>query len=450
MGQSTEPLASLRACTDWVVSGCKPRSAFRIGTEYERFAIDAGGTMLPYDGAVSIHTLFERLQARGWRPYLEAGRPIALFRDGASISLEPAGQFELSGAPQPSITAMRDEMVAHLAEMKAVAHDLGVALVHAGLHPYETVDGVPKMPKGRYGVMRQWMPTVGTLGLDMMHLTCTVQANLDFETPEEAIELVRLGFLLGPVLIALFANSSRRHGSETGYATFRAHLWTDVDRARCDASRFAYDPAATVQDYVDWALDVPVYFLDVPNPDGSHGYRAMDGKTTFRDFFTHGVDGRRPTLADWELHASTLFPDIRLKRYVEVRQADCVPPEALPALPALCKGLFYDVTARRDALALLRDGDHSLDRAALRELACRSALDGQLGDVDLRQWAGAALALARQGLARLEAEMGPDPAAALALDVLDAIVAGERLPFWRATNLALDGRPSLASLPGGW
>jgi glutamate--cysteine ligase len=447
---SAAPLQSLDECVQWVLSGCKTPDRFRIGSEYERIAVGPDGWPIPYEGPASILALFSGLQARGWRPYSENGRPIALFRDGASISLEPAGQFEMSGAPHRTIAEMRTELADHMAELHSIAEPLGIRLCHVGLNPLQPVADVPKMPKGRYGVMRAYMPTVGTLGLDMMHLTCTVQANLDFSSDSDAMALLRLGFLMGPVTIALFANSPWRHGRDSGWKSFRAHIWTDVDNARCDARRFAYDPHATVADYVNWVLDVPMYFLDAPNPDGSHGYQQLAAPTTFRQFFERGVDGRRPTLDDWELHASTVFPDVRLKRYVEIRQADCVPQNALAALPALCKGLCYDLQARGEALDLLRDGDARVDRPAVREVACRDALDGHIGDVQLRDWARELLAIARRGLNRLALATREDADAATALDVLDAVVTGARPPFWRDVQRKAGDATNLAAFADDW
>lgn len=445
VNETARPMESLQECLDWVLSGQRERSQFRIGSEYERLAIGPDGQPLPYEstpGGASIHTLFDRLCERhGWRPYLEAGRPIALMRGMASISLEPAGQFELSGAPWATITEMRAELAAHLAELRDVGDDLGVRLCSVGLNPLYSVEALPKMPKGRYGVMRDIMPRVGNLGMQMMHLTCTVQANIDFSSEAEAAEMLRAGHLLSPALIALFANSPILEGKDTGYATWRAHVWTDVDNARCDVSRFCFDPDAGVRDYVEWCLDVPMYFLDATNPDGSHGYERLAQPTTFRQFFEHGVGGRRPTLVDWELHVSTVFPDVRLKRYIELRQTDVVPPEALPALPALAKGLLYDVTARKAVLDLMRDGDTRIDRAALRELSCRDALNGQGHGFDLREVAGQVLDLASQGLARLAAESGTDHDAATALEPLRAIVTGDSPPFYEQvrTRLAQGG-----------
>lgn len=452
MAQTARPLESLQECVDWVLSGQRQPGQFKIGTEYERLAVGPEGLRLPYEGQpASIRALLDGLSARhGWKPYLEAGRPIALLRDQASVSLEPAGQFELSGAPLQTVAEMKAELEQNLREIRDVGEPLGIRLAHVGLDPLTKLSDVPHMPKGRYAVMRDIMPRVGTLGLHMMHLTCTVQTNLDFSSAAECAEMLRLGHLLSPALIALFANSPMLEGKDTGYATFRAHLWTDVDTQRCDVSRFAFRQDAGIEDYVQWALDVPLYFLDLPQPDGSHGYRRLAQPLTFRQFFHQGVDGRRPTLDDWELHASTLFPDVRLKRYIELRQADIVPPEALPALPALTKGLFYDPQTRRKALDLLKDGDESIDRAALRDLACKDALAGQGHGFHLRELCGHVLELATEGLERLGQASGTDQDAGQALEPLRAIVAGHDLPFHARVRQKLATGDGLLALADGW
>ena len=429
-------VSSVQDCVDWVLSGARPASAFKIGTEFERFALGPDGQTLPYEGHASIRTILDRMAERfGWTPYLEGGRPIALTRGLASISLEPAGQFELSGAPMATVADMRAELDQHLAELHDVTADLGVQLAHIGFNPLNTVENCPKMPKSRYGIMRRIMPMVGSFGLEMMHLTCTVQTNMDFSSADEAMEMMRLGHLLSPAIIALFANSPIRHGKDTGFATFRAHLWTDVDDARCNVSKFVFDPHATIEDYVLWCWDVPMYFLDITHEDGSHGHQELfDAPMTFRQFFERGFGDRRPTLADWELHASTMFPDVRLKKYLELRQADVVPADALPALPALTKGLFYDAEARRKCLDLLRDGDKTVDRAILRDLACQHALDGVLGQWHLRELSAEILKIARQSLDKQAAASGVDLKAAESLDILDAIVARERPQFWQTVR----------------
>ncbi len=444
-------IESLDQCAHWCRSGARPRDQFRIGTEYERFAIGPDGAPVGYHGHASIKTLLNRLVERhGWLPFVENGNPIALSRGGVSVSLEPAGQFELSGGTQPTIAATQAELEAHQREVQDVAQDLGIRLAWLGFNPHTPVDRAPQMPKDRYKIMRDWMPTVGGHGLHMMHLTCTVQANIDFSSEHECMEMMRAGHLLSPVIIGLFANSPWAEGKPSGYATFRAHLWTDVDNARCDVRKFAFDKSASIADYVQWAVDVPMYFVGIDKPDGSHGYQAMDGKFTFRQFFERGLDGRRATLADWELHVSTLFPDIRLKRWLEIRQADLVPPESIAALPALAKGWLYDVQARGEILDLLRDGDSKIDRAVLREEACRTALGARVGDVHVGQWAKEALAIARRGLQRLAEQSGTDHQAAQSLVALEEIAHGDKPAYWQRAAARLEQGATLADLATPW
>ncbi len=441
------PIESLSECVAWLEDGAKTRDGLLIGTEHECLAFDSAGRKLQYDGAVGIRTLMERLAERfDWQPVYEDGRLVSLLRDAASITLEPAGQFELSGAPVKRVDDMLAELDRHIAELGDVASDLGVRFGHVGLDPLGTVEAAPRMPKARYGIMRARMPRVGGHGLQMMHLTCTVQTNVDFTDGAEAMEMMRLGHLATPAIIALFANSPWRGGRPTGMASTRADIWLDVEAARCLPGAMAFDPAATVADWVDWVADAPMYFRKGVDASGEHVYLEVPWGTTFRDFVHDGVHGVRPTLDDWELHLSTVFPDMRLKRYIEIRGADCVPAPLLPGLPALIKGLFYDVASRRAALQLLQDGDWSVDRAALRAAACKDGLDGRSNEHHVGEQARALLDLARAGLDRLRQEFGEDRAADEGLDRLQAIATGEELPAWQQTAARLQARPSLLSL----
>ena len=438
-------LESLAQCVAWIESGARARSELRIGTEHECLAIDSAGRPLNYEGEVGVRTLLERLaQRHGWRPVHESGKPIALLRDDASITLEPAGQFELSGAPLKSVTAMLAELERHTSELADVADELGVKFCYVGMNPLLRAEQAPRMPKARYDIMRARMPRVGSMGLDMMHLTCTVQVNIDFADGAEAMEMMRLGHLATPAIIALFANSPWLHGKSAAMASHRAHIWTDVEHARCQPGAMAFDPDATVADWVQWAADVPMYFRKSKGEDGEDRYDEVPWGTTFRQYLERGIDNKRPTLADWELHLSTVFPDMRLKRYIEFRAADCVPVALLPALPALTKGLFYDRTSRKAALALLEDG--RVDRAALRAAACQWGLDARLGDHHVGEQARALIALAGAGLGRLATEFGADPAADTALDQLAAIAHGHAEANWRRCDRLLTVRPSLLAL----
>lgn len=443
------PMESFDECVAWFASGARDRASFRVGTEHECLAIDAEGRLLPYEGPVSIRALLEGMAERhGWQPIYESGRPIALRKDDASITLEPAGQFELSGAPLRTITETHREVERHMNALRGVGRGLGVRYVHLGMNPITALEDVPHMPKARYDHMRAWMPKVGAFGLQMMHLTCTVQANLDFADEREAMDMLRLGMLATPAMIALFANSPWRFGRSTGMASVRAHIWTDVDRARCDLGPMGFDPTATVADYACWLADVPLYFVKSRDADGREVYLPGDGVMRFSDFLAHGAHGRRPTLDDWELHVSTVFPDIRLKRYIEVRGADCVPPALLSALPALCRGLLNEPGARAEGLRLLRDGDPRLDRAALRAAACRHGLSGQSQGIRLKKWSQRLIAIAREGTRRLEAEMGADPEAHQALDRLEALARGDVEPLHARAAWRLAAEPTLLAVSG--
>ena len=435
---SNLPINNASDCREWILRGCKPRSEFRVGTEFERLLIAPSSTPLGYEGTPGIKATLEDLQRRlGWAEMLERDNLIGLVGEGASVTLEPAGQFELSGAPLRSITEMRDLLHKHL-QVDAVLSPHGVRPLYVGINPLQRPGDAPRMPKARYDIMRRWMPTVGERGLDMMHLTCTVQANLDFSDPADAMELMRAGFLVTPVLIALFANSPWRYGVDTGMASARADLWLDVDPGRCDLGAIAFDPTATVDDYVQWAFDVPMYFIPHADDAGVTTYRSPERQgATFRDFVLYGDRGRGPTEKDWELHLSTLFPDVRLKRFVELRAADVVPPAWLPAFPALCVSLLTDTTARAQLLDLFRDGDAAVDRAALRDAACQRGLEGTSGGFQLRELAGECLRIARDGAVRRSQTWGVDEAADEGLDRLQALVDGEYEPFYTRQRRAL-------------
>jgi len=450
-GPSPE-VTSVAQCVDWVASGATASARRVVGTEYERLAVGPDGRVLPYDGPVSIRALLERLVARhGWTPVLEAGCPVALTRGAASISLEAAGQLEYSGAPHATVAAMRDELARHRTELADVAADLGVRFAWVGYNPADHRPDTPEMPRERFAVMRRIFPSRGTTGVAMLDFTCAVQVNLDFTDAADCVEMVRLGHLLTPVLIALFANSPLARAAPSAMRSHRASIWPAVDPARCGAPPIVFDRAATLEDLVGWAWDVPMFFLAEARADGAPRYVPLDRPLTFRRYVEAGHGGRRATLADWELHVSTIYTDVRMRRQLELRQCDTVPPEALPALPALAKGLFYDVDARRRCLALLGDGDGRIDRTAWRVAACRDALDATVDGRPLRALARESLALARAGLAAQEraaqATQGPsDPDAGEALAVLEAIVEGDRAPFWASIDARWSAAPGLAGL----
>ncbi|HXV49056.1 MAG TPA: glutamate--cysteine ligase [Candidatus Binatia bacterium] len=316
----------------------KPRSLWRVGTEYEKVGIDRHtGQAIPYFGARGVnHILRELIERFRWEPEEQDGHIIALSRDKAQITLEPGGQIELSGEPCESIHCTYAEFNQHIRELLEVSEPLGVIFLGLGMQPVSRVEQIEWVPKKRYRIMGPYMPKVGKLGQRMMKQTATVQANIDFLDEKDAMAKFRAGMGLAPVLIAMFANSPISDGQLNGYRSFREHIWTDTDRSRQGLLKFAFDPDAGFADYVEYALDVPMYFII-----RHHDYVDMTG-VTFRQFLQYGHNGERATIEDWADHLTTLFPETRIKRYIEVRSVDSQPPDLMPALSALIKGAFYD------------------------------------------------------------------------------------------------------------
>src|SRR5262250_1403892 len=328
---------------DWLAQGVKPKSQFRLGTEHEKFAFTLQGHRpVPYEGPRSIRTLLEGMQhLLGWEPIMEGPNIIGLFdvTGGGAISLEPGGQFELSGAQLENVHQTSSELMAHLAQVREVARPLHIGFLGIGMTPTWTRAEMPKMPKGRYKIMTAYMPKVGTLGLDMMYRTCTVQTNLDFASEADMVAKLRVSLALQPIATAMFANSPFTEGKPNGFLSFRSEIWRDTDADRSGMLPWAFEPGMGFERYVDYALDVPMYFV-------KRGDEYIDvAGLSFRAFFegrNNRLPGERPTLSDWANHLSTIFPEVRLKRYLEMRGADGVPWERLPALPAFWVGLLYD------------------------------------------------------------------------------------------------------------
>jgi len=316
----------------------KAREQWRVGTEYEKVGIDRfTGKAIPYFGARGVDRILRELIDRyGWQPEEQDGNIIALTRDKAQITLEPGGQIELSGEPCESIHCTYGEFSQHIRELLEVAEPLDIVFLGLGMQPVSRVEEIEWVPKKRYRIMGPYMLKVGTLGQRMMKQTATVQANVDFLDEKDAMAKFRTGMGLAPVLIAMFANSPISEGQLNGYRSFREHIWTDTDRSRSGLLKFAFAPDASFGHYVEYALDVPMYFII-----RHHDYIDMTG-LTFRQFLEHGHNGERATLQDWADHLTTLFPETRIKRYIEIRSVDSQPPELMPALSALIKGIFYD------------------------------------------------------------------------------------------------------------
>ena len=394
--QGGGPIESRDQLAAYVASGEKPKSDWRIGTEHEKFGYGRDDLLpLPYDGPRSIHAMLTGLQDRfGWSPVMEQDKLIGLERDGANVSLEPGGQLELSGAPLETIHQTCDEVNHHLAEVKEIADAIGAGFIGLGAAPIWRQDQMPMMPKGRYALMTPYMETVGTLGTQMMYRTCTVQVNLDYGSESDMVQKLRVALALQPVATALFANSPFLDGKPNGMKSWRAHIWQNLDEARTGMLPFAFEDGFGYERWVDYVLDVPMYFV----------YR--DGKyinalgQSFRDFLKGrlpALPGEIPTLSDWADHMTTVFPEARVKKFIEMRGADGGPWRRLCALPALWVGLLYDQTALDAASDLIRGWDAET-REGLRRAAARDALQGQAGGVKLHDLAREVLAIAEHGL----------------------------------------------------
>src|SRR5262245_10142122 len=327
----------------WFAEGCKLKADYRIGTEHEKFAFTVEGHRpVPYEGRRSIHALLEGMQLLlGWEPIMERGNIIGLYdvTGGGAISLEPGGQFELSGAPIETVHQTQAELMAHLAQVREIATPLGIGFLGLGMTPSWSREDIPVMPKGRYKIMTNYMPKVGKYGLDMMYRTCTVQTNLDFSSEADMVKKLRVSLALQPVATAFFANSPFTEGKPNGFLSFRSEIWRDTDNARAGMLPWAFEDGMGFERWVDYALDVPMYFV-------KRGDCYIDvAGSSFRAFFegrNNRLPGERPTLSDWANHLSTIFPEVRLKRYLEMRGADGVQWERLPALAAFWVGLVYD------------------------------------------------------------------------------------------------------------
>ncbi|HEU0045915.1 glutamate--cysteine ligase [Sphingomonas sp.] len=377
--------------------GEKPAERWRIGTEHEKFVYSHADHHAPsYDEPGGIRDLLMALTEFGWTPVLEGGKVIALTGADGSVSLEPAGQFELSGAPLENLHETCAETGRHLDQVKSVGERFDIGFLGLGMWPDKARAELPVMPKGRYDIMRRHMPRVGSLGLDMMLRTCTIQVNLDYASEADMVKKFRVGLALQPLATALFANSPFTEGKPNGMLSFRSHIWSDTDPHRTGMLPFVFEDGFGYERYADYALDVPMYFV---YRDG----RYIDAAgLSFRDFLRGELSvlpGEKPTLDDWTDHLSTAFPEVRLKTFLEMRGADGGPWSRICALPALWVGLLYDQGALDAAWDLVRDWSLE-ERQTLRDSVPRLALDAPLpGGGRLRDIAGAVLDIAHAGLA---------------------------------------------------
>jgi glutamate--cysteine ligase len=391
------PIASRDELVAYIAAGEKPKQDWRIGTEHEKFGFRLDDLRPPtFDGERGIEALLLGLTRFGWEAVEEHGRTIALVKDGASVTLEPAGQFELSGAPLENIHETCREVGAHLFEVKTVADELRLGFLGMGFQPKWRRDEMPWMPKGRYAIMRAYMPKVGGLGLDMMTRTCTVQVNLDYASEADMVRKFRVSLALQPIATALFADSPFTEGRPNGYLSYRSHIWTDTDPDRTGMLDFVFEDGFGYERYVDYLLDVPMYFS---YRDGV--YHDASGQS-FRDFMAGKLPvlpGALPTLRDWSDHMTTAFPEVRLKKYLEMRGADGGPWNRLCALPAFWTGLLYDDTALDAAWDLVKDFTRE-ERHALRDGVPRHALRLPFRGGTLRDLALEALKISAAGLQR--------------------------------------------------
>ena len=376
--------------------GEKPAERWRIGTEHEKFVYRRADHRAPaYDEPGGIRDLLLALTEFGWRPVEENGHVIALAGADGSVSLEPAGQFELSGAPLDNLHETCAETGRHLDQVKAVGERLGLGFLGLGMWPDKTRAALPVMPKGRYDIMRRHMPRVGSLGLDMMLRTCTIQVNLDYASEADMVKKFRVGLALQPLATALFANSPFTEGRPNGMLSFRSHIWSDTDPARTGMLPFVFEDGFGYERYADYALDVPMYFV------AREGRYIDAAGLSFRDFLRGDLSvlpGEKPTLDDWNDHLSTAFPEVRLKTFLEMRGADGGPWNRICALPALWVGLLYDQGALDAAWDLVK-GWSIEERQALRDAVPKLALDAPLpGGGKLRDIAGTVLEIASAGL----------------------------------------------------
>ena len=390
------PIEKRQQLIDYLAAGEKPQDNWRIGTEHEKFGFRHVDLRPPaFEGSAGIDILLRQLAERyGWSIALEGGNPVALTRGMANITLEPAGQLELSGAPLATVHGTAAELEVHLAEVRSIAEPLGIGFLGMGFQPKWARAEMPWMPKGRYKIMREYMPKVGQLGLDMMTRTSTVQVNLDFGSEADMIRKFRVGLALQPIATALFADSPFTDGRPNGFKSFRSHVWTDTDPDRTGMLDFVFEDGFGYERYVDYILDVPMYFS---YQDGRyHDLAGADFKAFVRGELPQ-LPGVKATMRDYADHLTTAFPEVRLKQYLEMRGADSGPADRLLALPALWTGLLYDGGALDAAHELISRFTRE-ERHHLRDGVPRHALDLPFRQGKVRELAREVLAIADSGL----------------------------------------------------
>jgi glutamate--cysteine ligase len=379
----------------WFRDACTPASAWRVGLEHEKFGLlRESGRAIGYGGPRGIERILQLFVERhGWQPVVDGDHVIELSRNTASITLEPGGQLELSGAPKSTVHEICAELQVHLRQAEAIGDELQIDWIGLGAHPTCTADEIELMPKPRYEIMNRYLPTRGKHAVDMMRRTCTIQASFDFSDEADCAEKLRLAMALSPVVAAMFANSPVSAGMHNGYLSERVSYWQDCDPDRCGLFPEVFQESWDFRRHVDRILDTPMFFI-------RRGGKLIDytGRS-FREFIAKGLDGHVATMADFELHLSTLFPEARLKKVIEVRGADAGGPKMLCALPSLWKGILYDAGARKDAWALVGAWSYEERVSVWRDVA-RRALDAEVRGTRLLDIAQDLLRISQASLRR--------------------------------------------------
>ncbi len=434
--EARRPVESLAQLAAYLDEGCKPPTDWRIGTEHEKFGfLTDTHDPLPYGGPRGVRAMLEGMRDRfGWEPVMEGDSIIGLKSPptcGGTISLEPGGQFELSGAPLEHLHQTCDEVHTHLAQVREVGEELGIGFLGMGFSPKWTLDETPIMPKGRYKIMRAYMAKKGNLGRDMMFRSCTVQVNLDFRSEADMVRKMRVSLALQPIVTAIFAYSPFTEGRPNGFQSFRSEIWRDTDPDRTGMLPFVFDEGFGFEAYARYALDVPMYFV---YRDGT--YHDVSGQS-FRDFMAGklpGLPGERPTIKDWEDHLTTIFPEVRLKRFLEMRGADGGPWRRLCALPAIWVGLLYDDTALNAAWDLVKDWTEE-ERQRLRDAVPVTALDTAFRSGTVLDVAREIVAISKAGLKARARHDGFGDDEAHFLNAVEEIVETGRTPAQELLDL---------------
>ena len=420
--EARTPIETKNQLIEALSSGSKPKAEWRIGTEHEKFPFLTDTLEpVPYAGARSIRALLEGLRDRfGWTGVYEKGNIIALSdpKGMGSVSLEPGGQFELSGAPLETIHDTCEEVHQHLVQVREIGDGLGIGFLGLGASPTWSRAKTPVMPKGRYMIMAPYMDRVGRFGRDMMFRTCTVQVNLDFGSEADMVKKLRVSLALQPIATALFANSPFLDGKPNGFQSFRSEVWTDTDKARSGMLPFAFENGMGFERYVDYALDVPMYFV---MRNGEHVNVAGESFRTFLDGKLPQLPGEKPVIKDWADHLTTIFPEVRLKKYLEMRGADSGPWRRLCALPALWTGILYEQGPLDAAWDLVNDWTAD-ERQALRNAVPREGLKAMICGRTVQDVARDMLRLSRAGLELRDSQGCKGKTEASFLDVLDETV----------------------------